>query len=185
MARIAALLLAGFALFPGDPAGATACPPAPDISAAQARLIAAARAAPDAATANLLTPRFWSLWTEAPDPRAQDLLDRGMARRAASDFDAARETLDALVAYCPDYAEGWNQRAFVAFLTGDYEAALADLERALALNPGHVAALSGRALTEFALGRTEAGQRTLREALELNPWIPERRFLIEPPGKDI
>ena len=108
-----------------------------------------------------------------------------MGARAGGDFDSARDALDALVVYCPDYAEGWNQRAFVAFLTADYEAALEDLDRALALNPQHVAALSGRALTEMALGRTEAGQTTLREALDLNPWIPERRFLVEAPGQDI
>jgi len=107
------------------------------------------------------------------------MLDWGMARRAIYDFDAAKEAFDALVAYCPDYAEGYNQRAFVAFLRGDYAAALEDLDEALARNPSHIAALSGKALTLMGLGRMAAAQGVLRDALALNPWLPERRYLVE------
>ena len=90
-----------------------------------------------------------------------------------------------LVAYCPDYAEGYNQRAYIAFLQKDYASALDDLEKALARDPDHIAALAGKALTEMGLGGQEAGQETLKAALKLNPWLTERRFLIEPLGQDI
>ncbi|WP_367834162.1 tetratricopeptide repeat protein [Wenxinia marina] len=97
----------------------------------------------------------------------------------------ARALFGRLVDYCPDYAEGYNQRAFAAFLVQDYEAALDDLDTALALNPDHVAALSGRALTLMGLGRMDEGQAALRAALALNPWLGERAMLIELPGEDI
>ncbi len=92
---------------------------------------------------------------------------------------------DTLIEYCPQYAEGYNQRAFANFLQQDYALALEDLELALARNPNHIAAMSGKALTLMELGRHEAGQAVLREALKLNPWLAERHRLTEMPGEDI
>jgi tetratricopeptide (TPR) repeat protein len=163
-------------------AGAEVCPPAPDIAARTAPLMAAVRVAPDPVTARALTGELFKLWALAPDARAQELLDNGMERRAAYDFTRARAFLDELVAYCPAYAEGWNQRAFVYFLTADYALALEDLEVALDLAPDHIAAKAGLALTLMNLGRMEAGQAVLREALALNPWLPERGMLLPEPG---
>ncbi len=111
--------------------------------------------------------------------------DRGIERREAYDFEAAYGALDELVSYCPEYAEGYNQRAFVQFLRADYASALEDLELALKLSPTHIAALSGKALSLMGLGRMDAAQAMLREALALNPWLPERSMLIEPAGEDI
>jgi tetratricopeptide (TPR) repeat protein len=90
-----------------------------------------------------------------------------------------------LIDYCPDYAEGYNQRAFVSFLTEDFEGALPDLDRTLELSPTHVGALAGKALTLLALSRQDEGQKVLKQALALNPWLSERALLSEPPGQDI
>jgi len=143
------------------------------------------RDAPDETSARRLTNELWEIWARAPDAYAQALLDEGMQRRAAYDFAGATTAFDALIAYCPDYAEGYNQRAFVQFIRQDYSSALEDLERALALAPDHIAALSGRALTLMGLGRMDLGQAALREALALNPWLPERNMLIKDPGEEI
>ena len=178
-------LLLTLALLAG-PALAADCPPAPDHGDRLAGLIAAAQAAGSEGEGRQITNQMWQLWTDAPDAYAQELLDEGMDRRASYDFAGAIKALDALVAYCPDYAEGYNQRAFVAFLRQDYPAALQDLERTLALSPDHVAALSGKALTLMGLGRMDEGQLVLRQALALNPWLPERGLLLrEPAGDDI
>ena len=121
----------------------------------------------------------------APDAAAQALLDQGMAARSSYDFLRAIDKFDRLVAYCPDYAEGYNQRAFVNFLREDFSAALIDLDLALERSPSHVGALSGKALTLMGLGQMDAAQVVLREALALNPWIPERGLLQPEPGEDI
>ncbi|MEP5198489.1 MAG: tetratricopeptide repeat protein, partial [Paracoccaceae bacterium] len=128
---------------------------------------------------------LWKLWATAPDAAAQALLDRGMSARGSYDFLGAIEAFDRLVEYCPDYAEGYNQRAFVNFLREDFEPALTDLDLALARNPNHVAALSGKALTLMGLGRGDEAQEVLREAIKLNPWIPERGLLTEPLGEEL
>lgn len=161
------------------------CPPGPDLGTETAALILELRSAPDPGAAAPIMAELWRVWTIAPDEVAQDLLDDGMDRRETYDLLGARAIFDRLVAYCPNYAEGWNQRAFASFLGRDYEAALADLDRALALNPTHVGALSGRALALMGLGRVDEGQAALRDALAVNPWLAERALLIEPPGEDI
>ncbi len=166
-----------FALFMAAPALAQECPIVPDHTEDIAALIAAAQAAPDEGAARQLAPEFWAIWTDAPDDYAQELLDEGMERRRVYDFAGAQKALDALVAYCPDYAEGYNQRAFVNFLRQDFSAALPDLDRAIALSPRHIAALSGRALTLTGLGRKAEAALSLRAALALNPWLTERSLL--------
>lgn len=168
-----------------SPAWAETCPPPPDHSAALARLVDEVRAAPTAQAARPITDRMWELWADAPDEAAQEVLDAGLRKRASYDFLGALRDFDRLVEYCPDYAEGYNQRAFVRFIEQDFERALADLDRALALSPNHVAALAGKAMTLMGLGRIEEGQAVLRQALALNPWLPERRLLQDPPGEEL
>lgn len=161
------------------------CPAPPDIDAEEARILAEAREATSETAARPLRNRLWELWAKAPDEAAQELLDRGMAARASWNFLDAMDAFNRLVDYCPDYAEGYNQRAFVSFLREDFASALVDLDLALERRPTHVAALSGKALTLMGLGRHDEAQAVLRLALELNPWIPERGLLQETPGKDL
>lgn len=166
------------------------CPAAPDHVGAVDDLLAETREAGSEAEARVSANKLWELWTDAPDEIAQAMLDRGMARRRGADFLGALTDLDRLVDYCPEYAEGYNQRAFVNFLRRDYVPALADLNRTLELAPNHVAALSGKALTLLGMGQVEDARTTLEKALALNPWLPERRLAAQsgplaPPGEDI
>ncbi|SFK52458.1 tetratricopeptide repeat protein [Shimia haliotis] len=160
-----------------SPAGAETCPAAPDHTTPVAELLLQVQRATDETTAKVISNRLWEYYADAPDAAAQEILDRGMRKRAAWDLLGARDDFDALVAYCPNYAEGYNQRAFVNFLRSDFAAALPDLEQAISLSPQHVAAKSGRALVLIGLGRHDDGQEALAEALELNPWLPERALL--------
>ena len=105
------------------------------------------------------------------DATAQALLDEGMRQRAGFDLLGARDTFDQLVDYCPDYAEGYNQRAFANFLDANYEGALFDLDIALGLNANHTGALTGKALSLLRLGRDAEAQVVLREAVAINPWL--------------
>lgn len=178
--------LAALSLLAAAPVRAQGCPPAPDIEAGLDALLSEMQSAGDQRAAQAISARMWALWAKAPDARAQDLLDEGMARRSVSDLEGAVTAFDALVAYCPDYAEGYNQRAFANFIRKDFPAALADLDRAIALSPRHVPAISGRGLTLIGMGRIREGQEAIRAALALNPWLGEAQFLaLEPETTDL
>lgn len=167
------------------PAVADVCPAAPDHAAAQSRIIAELGVARTSGEAAVLTQGLWRLWTDAPDATAKAMLDEGMALLSGGRPAIAVQRLDALVDYCPDYAEGYNQRAFAYYIQLDFDAALVDLDAALAINPQHVAALSGKALTLMGLGRDAEAQEVLRAALALNPWLEERALLVTPPGVEL
>lgn len=153
-------------------------------------LIAKSQAAETYTDGRRISGEMWQVWLRAPDEAAQEVLDTGLRRRDSYDFAGALAEFDRLTDYCPDYAEGFNQRAYIHFLQENYEAALADLDIALGLQPLHIAAQSGRALTLMNLGRIEAARAQLLEAVGNNPWLSEAALLAEgaplgPRGRDI
>lgn len=123
---------------------------------------------------------IWHMWIDHPDPVIREAIALGMRQRESYDWDAALVTFSGVIERDPDYAEGWNQRAFIHFLKGDDDASLADLDRALALEPRHFGAMAGRALIYLGSNRFEEGQRQLREAVALHPFLKERRMLVAP-----
>ncbi|MDK3074385.1 hypothetical protein QO034_14875 [Sedimentitalea sp. JM2-8] len=188
MKRFGISLLTG--ILSSGPVLADGCPAAPDHSGRLKDLVAQIRAATTETQARDLSNQMWALWADAPDEPSQEMLDHGMSRRGAYDFLGALESFNRLVDYCPHYAEGYNQRAFVNYLRHDFAAALIDLDQAIALSPNHVAAISGRALTLLGLNRLDEAREDMARALELNPWLPERGLAapggpLAPPGKDI
>ncbi|MEM1232487.1 MAG: hypothetical protein AAGH70_00035 [Pseudomonadota bacterium] len=168
----------------GAPAFAQ-CPANPDIADAEAALYARIQALPTGSGVGPLNGELWALWTMAPDDAAQALLDGGMEALRLGDFGAAAVQLDDLIAYCPDYAEGYNQRAFVHYLQFEFTPALERLEEAERRAPNHTGVLTGMALTLIGLGREEDAQEPLRRAVALNPWLSERALLVEPPGEEL
>lgn len=169
---------------------AAECPPAPDHTIAIAGLISQARAAESERQGREFGAQMWVLWAKAPNEQAQAILNRGMSKRRAFDMLGAIADFDVLVNYCPEYAEGYNQRAFANFLQGKYQLAVVDLIEAIKLSPNHVAARAGLALTYMELGELDAARDELRLALELNPWLSERHLLskggrLAPKGEDI
>jgi tetratricopeptide (TPR) repeat protein len=182
MRRFLPLLIA---LLPLPAAGECPAQDEAALAAERAPLFEALQSAPTEMQGREIADRIWRSWHRAPDATAQDLLDTGMRRIRISDYAEAERVFSELVAYCPDYPEGYNQRAFARFLAGDLDGALEDLDRAIELEPRHFGALAGRGLALLRQGRVELGQRALREAVAVNPWITERHLLTEPPGQKI
>lgn len=167
------------------PAFGQGCPIVPDRAAQKAELYQGLQSAKNEMEAAPYNAGLWEIWLDAPDEIAQAMLDEGMARRGVGDYLGAIAVLDDLVAYCPDYAEGYNQRAFTFFLGRDFEAALNDLDKALAIDPRHIGALSGKGLTLIEMGRITEAQDVLKAAVALHPWLSERFLITEPAGTDI
>jgi len=137
------------------------------------------------AEADSLSSEIWRIWLTAPDPVAQEVLDAALSRRRARDYLGAILHLERLIKGWPDYAEGWNQRATVHFLTGNYEASLADVAEVLVREPRHFGALSGKAVILFRQGRTALAQIASREALRHHPVLRERAILDISAGIDL
>ncbi|MFC6637436.1 hypothetical protein GV827_17775 [Sulfitobacter sp. JBTF-M27] len=184
------LLFVALMAFPLSGMANAKCPDPVDVRGELLNLIAKAQAAESFSDGRRVSNEMWEVWLRAPDEAAQEVLDAGMRRRDVSDFAGALKEFDRLVDYCPTYAEGFNQRAFVNFLQGDFDRALVDLDIALKLQPYHIAAQSGRAMTLMNLGLIDEARAQMLVAVENNPWLSERALLAEgaplgPKGKEL
>ena len=84
-------------------------------------------------------------------------------------YPLALDVLDQIVVIKPDFAEAWNRRATVYFLTDNYGASLADIRQTLALEPRHFGALAGFGMILKSMDRNDEAIRVLKRALEINP----------------
>ncbi|MDA9953208.1 hypothetical protein N9D61_02560 [Planktomarina sp.] len=164
--------------------GSAECPDNPPITQALNKAYTDLKFAKFSAEAQVVTDELWRLWTQAPDGEAQRLLNSGMLRIRQGDLRAAQEQLSDLIAYCPNYAEGYNQRAFARYLAFDFEKALPDLAQTLSIQPRHLGALSGKGLTHLALGQEALAEIEFRKVLALNPFTPDQD-LIQDLGTDL
>lgn len=155
------------------------CPDPVDYSGELLALIAKAQSAENYQEGRGVSGEMWQVYLRAPDETAQAALDAGLRRRDASDFAGALKEFNRLAEYCPTFAEGFNQRAYIHFLRGEHDKALPDLDKALELNPHHVAAQSGRALTLMNLGRLDEARAQMLIAVENNPWLSEAALLAD------
>ncbi|MEM5495513.1 tetratricopeptide repeat protein [Hoeflea sp. AS16] len=126
---------------------------------------------------------IWNWWLDqSPTPEVRAAIDYGMERRESYDFEAAEKAFDSVIEKAPDYAEGWNQRAFARFLRDNIDGALSDLEKAVELDPEHFGAWSGMYHVLMRMGRPEVAASALSRAVTIHPWLKERGML--PPDPD-
>jgi len=150
------------------------------------RLFRDLRNAPTERAGRMAEDAVWRMWmAQAPTETVRLFVVDAMRKREIYDWDGALTILNDVIEQAADYAEGYNQRAFIRFLKRDYDGSLSDIDKALELEPLHFAALSGRALILLQQGRIDVGQKALRQAVEIHPWLKERSMLIPMPGEDL
>ena len=104
----------------------------------------------------------------------RESLDAGIERREAYDFEAAEQHFDKVIELAPEYAEGYNQRAFIRFLRENFGEAESDLETVLKLTPDHFGAMAGMYQVMLRQDRQNVALKMLQQAVEIHPWIKER-----------
>ena len=124
------------------------------------------------------TRQLWSIWFWQKGKIPLEQIEESERLLAEGDVDAATSILDDLVDAVPDFAEAWNRRAVLKFMTQSYDRAIDDCEMVLTLNPVHFGALHGLGLCHAALGNYSAAIRAFRSALEIQPHAIENQRLI-------
>jgi tetratricopeptide (TPR) repeat protein len=177
---VAALLFmqAGAILRAAEPAP---LPPAAGLSESAAKeratLFAALAAAKSDAEAREIEDRIRTFWRNSADDHSRQLLDESQQAQLRFDYDEAILYMKELVKHAPQFAEGWNQLAYVYFLAGQYDASLNALDRTLALEPMHYAALAGEGIILIQEGKVDEAQAPLKRALAIDPWLKERNLV--------
>lgn len=125
----------------------------------------------DATEAAPIAEAIEGLWLQSGSDTIGVLMGRSAKAINEKKNELAMQFLDAVVELAPDYAEGWNRRAYVQFLQNNYEGAVGDLRRALALEPNHFKALEGLARILRETGQKKAALKAYKEILKINPYL--------------
>jgi tetratricopeptide (TPR) repeat protein len=123
----------------------------------------------DAGTRENAEQAMWQIWARSGNAEVDRLYRKGVEQMSAGDLDEAIATFSRIIAQKPEFAEGWNKRATLYYLTGDMRKSLADCDEVMKRNPYHFGALSGYALIYIRLERYERALDFSRRALEVNP----------------
>ena len=152
---------------------------------ALSELYAQLAAAEDEAAAQKFAGQIERLWLDARSDTVALLMERGLNAAHAKNFDLSLKLLDAVVELQPDYAEGWNRRAYVHFLNNDVQHALGDLRRVLALDPNHFKALDGLVQVLRDIGEKKAALAAMRTLLEVHPYWKGAKQAIDELARDV
>ena len=122
---------------------------------------------------------LWRIWSRSGSAEVDALYQRGLAEMQAGDLAEAIATFSRVIEAKPDFAEGWNKRATLYFMTGDLRRSLADCDEVVKRNPAHFGALSGFAQIYARLAYYERALDYARRALAVNPNLEGMRRSVE------
>ncbi|HET7403994.1 MAG TPA: tetratricopeptide repeat protein [Usitatibacter sp.] len=134
-----------------------------------AKALAAKLKDADEAIRALAEDSLWKIWSRSGDPRVDALYARGVDEMSSGSLEKAVATFTRIIEMRPQFAEAWNKRATLYFMSGDYEKSLADCDEVMKRNPLHFGALAGYFQIYVALEDFERAVRYGRRALDINP----------------
>ena len=169
--------------------GGLAGQPLPGTAAERSKLLSNLYAylatAEDEKQAQPITQAIERLWLFADSDTIGVLMDRSARAVAEKNLDLALRFLDAVVDLAPDYAEGWNRRAYVHYLKNDVERMVGDLRRCLALEPNHYRAMDGLAQVLRETGQKKAALKAYERLIEIHPNASGAQDAIKELSRDV
>jgi tetratricopeptide (TPR) repeat protein len=128
---------------------------------------------------------IWRLWMHSGSPTDDLLLEQAVKAMNARDYSGARSILDVLIDHAPKFAEAWNRRATINYITGKLDQSLSDIDKVLELEPRHFGALSGLGMIRKDRGDERGALEAFRDALAINPYMSNVRDAVRALEKDL
>ena len=136
-------------------------------------------AAKDENEAKGLASLISAVWMRSGSDTADLLMARAETAIASKNLPLALSVLDKLVELKPKWAEAWNKRATVRYLSGDLNGSMADVDRTLKLEPNQFSALSGLAMILQQTGFDKRALQVYRRVLSIYPHQPEIERMVD------
>jgi tetratricopeptide (TPR) repeat protein len=136
------------------------------------------QADPTGPAAHAIEDDIWAIWIAHDDPALESHMQQAIAAIARRRFADAELWLDDLVAAAPDWAEAWNKRATLYYLTHRDAESVADIRRTLELEPRHFGAVCGFGQICLRHGEIAAAAEAFAAALAINPHLESVRAVL-------
>jgi tetratricopeptide (TPR) repeat protein len=134
---------------------------------------------------NAAEQSIWRIWARSGDPAVDRLYARGIREMNEGSLVRAISTFTEIIKLKPDFAEGWNKRATLYYMTEQYDKSLEDCDQVLIRNPYHFGALSGYGHIHVEFRLYEQAIEYFQRALKINPNMGSILRLIERLEKQI
>ena len=127
----------------------------------------------DETVRELAAAALWNIWSRSGDDEIDALYKQGIHQMQAANLEDALTTFNEIIRRKPDFAEGWNKRATILYISGEHLKSLKDCDEAIKRNPLHFGALSGMAQIHLILGHPEHALMAYERAVRINPNLPD------------
>ena len=141
--------------------------------------------AEDANQSQTVTASIERLWVTSGSDTINLLMGRALQAADAKNPELAIQLLDAVVTLAPDYAEGWNRRAYLHYTQNHIDLALGDLRRTLALDQNHFKALDGLVHILQEIGRKKEALAAARKLLDVDPFYDGAKQIVDELSREI
>ena len=188
MRIVAAALFAPLLLLTGTPVSALENTPIETLGSGKAEpsrtetldtLFNTLKSADDESEATKAENAIIRLWMDSGSDTIDLLMSWAQEAIDDKDYGTALDFLDRVVTMKPDFAEGWNRRATVYYLTDKYGHSISDLARVLALEPRHFGALTGLGSIFREIGDDKRAIAAYGEALALDPHLAKVKEALD------
>ena len=123
--------------------------------------------------------KIWSIWSLSGDKKIQKKFNLGNQFMEQRKFSESINIFSDIINSQPNFAEVWNKRATVYYITGDYEKSINDIFTTLELEPRHFGALDGLAQIYFTQDKFYEAAQTYRKILEILPFNNKAQTRLE------
>ena len=143
------------------------------------RLFTELKLAADQESADDIASEIWALCRKTDNPVAAQALADGSEAIRTRQYRSAYRHFSKVIEQAPAFAEGWNARATVLYLTGAYRESINDIRETLQREPRHFGALSGLGLIFLRQKQFGPAAAAFRDALLINPHLPRIQAAID------
>jgi len=120
----------------------------------------------------------WQLWGKSGDASIDKLYGEGLVLMQSGDTPKAIQVFGAIIAKRPDFAEAWNKRATIYYMSGEYDLSLRDCEEVLKRVPQHFGALVGYAQMLSERSQPERALELMERASQVNPYLANADLMM-------
>ena len=130
--------------------------------------------------ASKIEQEIWKMWSTHPnDKNLTRLLNEGSSLVSQSKYNQAIDKFSKAISLDPSWAEAWNKRATVFYLSGNFEESQKDIDKVLELEERHFGALAGQGLVNIQLKNYNKAIESYKKAKEIYPSMKSPEIMIK------